>query len=213
MQTNPTASHDRIAKVRAGDVDALAAAFEEYRPRLARTVRFRIDPRLAGRIDPEDVLQDAFLRAAQRYSYVEGDTEQCLFIWLRMIVLQALADLHRHHLGARKRDAGREVGLGWAGPSGGSASVSLVHCLLASVTAPSRAAQRAELAERLTGALEQMDPIDREVLAMRHFEELANQEVAAILGIQQGAASIRYVRALRRLKAIMDGLSDAGPRA
>ena len=88
-------------------------------------------------------------------------------------------------------------------------SMSLAQCLLGTVTSPSLAMQRVELAERLRAALEQMDPVDREVLALRHFEEMANHEIAEVLGIEQKAASIRYVRALRRLKEILDGTSMA----
>jgi RNA polymerase sigma-70 factor (ECF subfamily) len=198
----------RIVKIRAGDDQALVAAFEEYRPRLLRTIRFRIDPRLLGRIDPDDVLQDAYVSARQRHAHVEGSAEPSLFIWLRLIVLQTLTDLHRQHLGAQKRDAGREVGLNR--PAGSNAtSVSLARCLLASVTSPTQALRRVEVSERLRAALDQMDEIDREVLALRHFEELANHEIAEALGIEQKAASIRYVRALRRLKTILDGTSIA----
>jgi len=196
----------RVERVRGGDREALAAAFEEYRPRLARTVRFRLDPRLAARLDPDDVLQEAYLGAAQRCAHVEGTTEQSLFIWLRLIVLQTLADVHRRHLGAQKRDAGLEVAMRQRSPSA-SATMSMAQCLVASVTSPSLALRRAELAERLREALDRMDPIDQEVLALRHFEELANHEIAEVLGIQQKTASIRYIRALRRLKEILADVS------
>jgi RNA polymerase sigma-70 factor (ECF subfamily) len=196
--------------VRAGDADALAEAFQEYRPRLLRTVRFRLDVRLVGRIDPDDVLQEAYVDATQRHGHVEGSTESSLFVWLRLIVLQTLTDVHRQHLGAQKRDAGREVAMHRAAPPDAT-SVSLARCLLGSVTSPSQAFARAEVADRLRTALDQMDAIDREVLALRHFEELANHEVAEVLGIEQKAASIRYVRALRRLKGILDSTSMANP--
>lgn len=196
---------DRVARVRAGETAALAEAFGTYRLRLLTTIRFRLDARLAGRLDPEDVLQEAFLSASQRHSHVEGNGELALFLWLRLIVLQTLADVHRRHLGAQKRDAGREFGLP-AARGGTSTSMSLATHLAASITSPSMALYRLELAERLRDALNQMDETDREILALRHFEELANQEVAEVLGIQQKAASIRYVRALRRLKEIMDGM-------
>ncbi len=208
--TEPHATQDRIDRVRAGDAEALAAAFAEYRPRLLKTAHFRLDPRLAGRIDPDDILQEAYLSAAQRCSHVEGQTEQSLFIWLRLIVAQTLADLHRRHLGARKRDAGREVA-GRMGDAATSTTMPMARCLLASVTSPLTALRRAEVAERLRAALDRMDPIDREVLALRHFEELANHEIAEVLGIQQKAASIRYVRALRRLKDILDEVSGMDP--
>jgi RNA polymerase sigma-70 factor, ECF subfamily len=216
-ETNPCTKRDqemassRIERVRTGDMQALAAAFDEYRARLARTVSFRLDLRIAGRIDPDDILQEAYISASRRCAHVEGDTEQSLFIWLRLIVLQTLTDLHRRHLGAQKRDAGREVTLRHPSPSA-SASLSMARHLVASMTSPSQVLGQAELAERLQRALDLMDPVDREVLALRHFEELANHEVAEVLGIQQKAASIRYIRALRRLKTILDEVSGTNPR-
>lgn len=198
----------RIERIRNGDTAALAEAFDGYRPRLVKTVAFRMDPRLAGRVDPEDVLQEAYLAAAQRCAHVQGDTEQSLFIWLHLIVVQTLIEVHRRHIGAQMRDAGREVAL-HHGTGHETTTLSLAHCLLASVTSPSGAVQRHELGERLRAALDRMDPIDREVLALRHFEELTNQEIAEALGIEQKAASIRYIRALRRLKVILEGQSGA----
>ncbi|MBP7933411.1 MAG: sigma-70 family RNA polymerase sigma factor [Phycisphaerae bacterium] len=194
---------ERVARVRRGDTDALAAAFDEYRPRLLKTATFRLNPRLLGRVDPEDVLQEAYLNAAQRCAHVEGDTEQSLFIWLRLVVAQTLIDIHRRHLGAEMRDAGREVSLR-AQFSSDETTVTLAHNLLANITSPSLALRRIELSERLRAAIDGMDPIDREVLLLRHFEELTNQEISAVLDLDRKAASIRYFRALRRLKAILE---------
>ena len=153
MESDRDTANDRILRVRNGDTEALAAALDEYRPRLLKTARFRLDPRLVGRVDPDDVLQEAYISAAQRCAHVEGSTEQSLFIWLRMIVIQSLVDLHRRHLGAQKRDAGREVAFLGPSPSA-SMTMSLAQCLLRSVTSPSRALRRVELAERLQAALD-----------------------------------------------------------
>ena len=122
-----------------------------------------------------------------------------------LIVGQTLVDVHRRHLGVQMRDAGREVSLHGAGHPQAT-SMSLAACLLGQVTSPSQAAVRAEMSAQLEAALESMDPIDREVLALRHFEELTNSEVAEVLTIQQKAASIRYVRAIKRLKAVLSQL-------
>lgn len=203
---------DRITRVRQGDANALAAAFDEYRPRLLKTVTFRLNPRLLGRIDPEDVLQEAYLNAAQRCAHVEGETEQSLFIWLRLVVAQTLVDVHRRHLGAEMRDAGREVALRTQFSSD-ETTVSLAHNLMAGITSPSLALRRIELSERLRAAIDGMDPTDREVLLLRHFEELTNQEISAVLGIDRKAASIRYFRALRRLKTILEEAGGFDPQA
>lgn len=203
MDACQTHGGDRIERVRNGDAQALAEAFDAYRARLIRTARFRLDPRLLGRVDADDILQEAYVNASKRCTRVEGDNEHALFIWLRLIVLQTLADVHRRYFATRKRDVAREVPLHAGGGSAATTSLSMACCLLASITSPTRVVRRAEAMKRLEAALESMDEIDREVLALRHFEELANHEVAVVLGIEQKAASIRYVRALRRLKSIM----------
>jgi RNA polymerase sigma-70 factor (ECF subfamily) len=124
------------------------------------------------------------------------------FLWLRFLTSQKLLELHRHHLGAQARDAGREVSL-HRGSLPGTSSAALAAQLLGHLTQPSQAAIRAEMKIRLQDALNSMDPLDREVLALRHFEHLSNAETAQTLGIGESAASKRYVRALRRLKEIL----------
>ena len=200
-------------RLRAGEVQALAELFAMHQARLWRMVNFRLDRRLLGRVDPDDVLQDGYLAAAQRIQHYAAVTAMSPFVWLRLIVSQTLVDVHRHHLGAQLRDAGREVAI-QAGGGEQTTSASLAIHLADSLTSPSQAAQRAEAIVQVEKAIADMDPIDQEVLALRHFEELTNGEVAEVLGIQRKAASIRYFRAIRRLKTIMAGvpgfLDDAG---
>ena len=197
-------------RLRRGDEPALAELFSEHRERLWRVVRFRLAGLLQSRIDPDDVLQEAYLAAAQRLKHYGGDSQMSPFVWLRAIVAQTLIDLHRRHVGAQMRDAGREVaidGCHYAQATSASVAIQLVGHL----TSPSQAAARAEMLDIVGKAIETMDPIDREVLALRHFEELTNSELAEVLGIEPKAASIRYIRAVRRLKAIlveMPGLLD-----
>lgn len=165
-------------------------------------VRFRMDRRLFGRVDPEDVLQEAYLAAAQRLEHYGDGTSFSPFVWLRMVLMQTLIDVHRHHLGIQMRDADREVGLPgcWGGQT---TSASLAAQFVGKLTSPSQAAARAELLAHVEQAIAAMDPIDQEILALRHFEELSNSEVAEVLRIQQKAASIRYVRAIKRLRAVL----------
>jgi len=202
-------ARDLLDRLKRGDREALAALFSRHRDRLARGIRFRLDPRLQPRLDVEDVLQEVYLSSSHRIGSFPGDTEESFFVWLRILAGQTLIDLYRRHLGAQARDAGREV----AGPGGRyfqatSTSMAIQFQLAADRTSPSQAAIRAEMSRQLEGAIEGMDPIDREILALRHFEELTNGETAEVLGIQQKAASIRYVRALKRLKEILAKLSD-----
>jgi RNA polymerase sigma-70 factor (ECF subfamily) len=117
--------------------------------------------------------------------------------------------LYRQHVGAQMRDANREISL-QSIPLAPGTSASLAVQLLANLTSPSQVAIKAEMAGRLEIALETMNPIDREILALRHFEELSNQETAEVLGIEPKAASIRYVRALKRLKEIMSAMPGMG---
>jgi len=191
-----------INRVIRGDRDALAELFLQYRPRLWRMVNFRLHPKLRGRIDPDDVLQEAWLRAVDRMSSFLREASHSSFIWFRMIVSQALIDLHRKHLDAEKRDASREQSIhGWGNDSTSSA---LSFHLMARQGSPSSAMGRAELAAQLDAALLCMDESDREVLALRHFEELGNSETARVLNMSEQAAGMRYLRALRRLRQVLE---------
>ncbi len=184
-------------QLRGGDDAVLAALLERHRERLQRMVHFRLDARLVGRIDAEDVVQDSYVEAEKRLSAFRGDDKPFL-LWIRLITQQTMIDVHRKHLGAAMRNAGREI----KAPASGTLSGFFV----ASVTSPSNAAMREEVRHHVEEALESMDEIDREVLLLRHFEELSNKEAAAVLGIQENAASNRYVRALGRLKGLLGEL-------
>ncbi|WP_439625186.1 sigma-70 family RNA polymerase sigma factor [Gemmata sp.] len=192
-----------IARLRAGDRGALAELFDRHRDKLRRMVQLRLDHRLAGRVSPSDVLQEAYIDALKRVDHYFDKPDQPFFGWLRLVVGQRLADVHREHL-AQKRNAGKDVTID--APAPGTDSACLAAYLLGGLTSPSHAAAKNEAYAQLEEALNQMDPVDREVLALRHFEELSNTETAEILGIQPAAASKRYVRALARLKQILETL-------
>jgi RNA polymerase sigma-70 factor, ECF subfamily len=194
---------DELAeRLKRGDRDALAKLFAQHRERLWRMINFRMDRRLFGRIDPDDVLQEAYLAAAGRLEHYDSDSPFSPFVWLRMILMQTMIDIHRHHLGAQMRDADREIGRpGNRYPQ--TTSVSLAAQFVGQFTSPSQVAVRAETLNQVEQAVAAMEPLDQEVLALRHFEELSNSEVAEVLGIQQKAASIRYVRALKRLRSVL----------
>jgi RNA polymerase sigma-70 factor (ECF subfamily) len=201
--SDATGSDDLLTgRIHAGDHHALGDFFARHRERLRRMVRLRLDRRLQRRIAPEDVLQEAFLDAARRLAEYAADPRMPPFLWLRFLTMQQLQSLHRLHLGAKSREAGREVSL-YNGSLPAADSRSLAAQLLGRLTTPSRAAIRAEIQIKIQDALNAMDPIDCEVLALRHFEELDNGETAAVLGIHKGAAINRYIRALRRLKDIL----------
>ena len=198
------ADEDRDADVllkslRDGDEQSLAILFSRHRDRLWSMVTYRLDRRLKGRVDADDVLQEAYLDATERIDQFVMEHSGSFFVWLRLVVTQTLVNVHRRHLGAQMRDAKRDVSI-YAGQHQQTASTSLTLQLLGHLTSPSQAAVREETARKLEEAVDDMSSIDRDVLALRHFEQLTNSEVAEVLGIQKKAASIRYVRALKRLR-------------
>lgn len=199
-------SDDLLERARQGDPTAIEDIFTQNRDRLRRMVQFRLDRRLQGRIDPSDVLQDAFFEASRRLETYLSRPSMPLFQWLRFLVAERLITLHRKHLGAHCRDAAREISL-FAGPLPAASSAALAAQLIGNLTSPSEAAVQAERVLKLQEALNAMDPIDREVLALRHFEHLSRAETAQTLGIEESAASKRYVRALQRLKRTLAQLS------
>jgi RNA polymerase sigma-70 factor (ECF subfamily) len=191
-----------LAGVQGADQDALAALFARHRDRLGRMVEFRLDPRLRRRVSTSDVLQEAYIDALKRLPHFQADPEVPFFIWLRTVTVQRLIEVHRQHLGAQARNAARDVSL--AGGAGIEACSEMMAELFGDLTSPSQAAQRGEIMAHVREALDRLDPMDREVLALRHFEELSNHEVAALLGIQTAAASKRYVRAIERLRDVLE---------
>jgi RNA polymerase sigma-70 factor, ECF subfamily len=189
-------------RLRAGDDGALADLIQKHRDRLRRIVELRMDPRLHGRIDASDVLQDGFLDLAKRVESDLIDPDLPVFLWLRRVINDRLAICHRQHLGTRMRDAGREVSL-YRDPMPQASSAALASMLLGEVTSPSNAAIRAEQILQVQEAINSLDPIDREVVALRHIEELTRAETAVVLGISEEAGAKRYIRALKKLKTIM----------
>jgi RNA polymerase sigma-70 factor (ECF subfamily) len=145
-------------------------------------IRLRLNRRLQGRIDPSDVLQEAYLEVCKNFAEYVRAPSLPFYLWLRHITGQKLIAIHRQHLGAKMRDAGREITL-HRGALPEASSASLAAQLLGRLTSPTQAALRAELQIRVQESLNSMDPIDREVLILRHFEMLSNGETAKVLGI------------------------------
>ena len=198
----PDHSENELDLLRNEGEQALATIFSRYEQRLERMIRFRLNRKLWGRVDPSDVLQETYFESARRLPNYLRDAAVPVFVWLHGMTGQTLIDVHRRHLGTQSRDAGREMSMRRDGGSMAT-SICLAVRLVADLTSPSHAAIRDEMYNELRDPPDQMDPIDREVLVLRHFEELTNKEVAEILGLQKAAASNRYVRALKRLKTIL----------
>ena len=186
-----------------GDRQGLDELLGRHRTRLTRMVALRLDPRVRGRVDASDVIQEASLEAVERLDEYLKDRQMPFFLWLRYLTSQKVLELHRRHLGAQRRDARREVRL-HHGPWPEATSADIAQQLLGKLTAPSERAIHAEQKRRLEEALNTMDPVDCEVLVLRHFEQLTNAEAAAELGLEQSTTSKRYIRGLKKLRGILE---------
>ncbi len=202
MTSDSTETNRLLELVATSDAQALDALLIRHRARLRRMVALRLDQRLRQRIDPSDVIQETFLEASSRLPSYLNAPAMPFFLWLRFLTGQKLVTLHRHHLGAQMRDADNEIALhGGAFPEASSAV--LAGHFLDRDTRPSEALVRAERKAQLYTALESLTPLDREILALRHFEQLSRAEIAAVMGLSEAAAGKRYIRALEKLRQIL----------
>ena len=190
-----------------GGETALAELFSQHRERLLRLIEFRLDARLQSRVDSEDVLQESYIEISRRLNDFLASPEVSFYVWARQLTLQTLIDIQRRHFG-QKRSPQREQHPRYNPVD--QTSDSIARVIRSQLTSPSRAMIRAEESQQLHDALASMDATDREVLALRHFEHLGNQEVAEALGLSPTAASNRYVRAMMRLGEILRQLARPG---
>lgn len=208
-QQAPSAESSETAKIlrraEGGDRNEFEDLLSRHRPRLRRMVELRLHQQLRGRVDPSDVVQDSLLEASRRLAEYLRDPPMPFFLWLRFLTRQQIVALHRHHLGTKARDPRREVSL-YGGATPEATTEALAAQLLGHRDTPSEAVARVELQLRLQEALNSLDPLDREVLALRHFEQLGNAEAAREMGVGEAAASKRYVRALYKLKGVLTHL-------
>ena len=191
-----------LQKAAGGDEPAVQELFARHRDRLKRMVHLRLSRRLQGRVDDSDVVQEACLDCARRLQEYLADPKLPFYLWLRHMTTLKLAEIHRRHLGTQLRDADREVTLHRGGLPEAD-SMSLAAHLLGQLTTPSQAAIKAETRLLVQDALNNMDPVDREVLALKHFEQLSTSEIAEVLGMSKAGAGSRYLRAIKRLKEIL----------
>ena len=200
-----------LVQAKAGDAGAVEQLLAEHREPLRRVVGLRLDPALARRVDASDVVQDVLLEASRRLQDYLRDPKLPFHLWLRHLAKDRLIDAHRFHRQAQRRSLDREQAHApaWADAS----SVQLIAQLLDHERTPASAAVQQELERRLQEALGRMDEPDREVILMRHHEGLSNQEVAAALGLSEAAASMRYLRALRRLRTELVGEGESSTEA
>jgi RNA polymerase sigma-70 factor (ECF subfamily) len=204
MSGEPAHTTELLERVRAGDMRAQAELFEAYRARLRRMVDLRLDGRVAARLDPSDVLQEVYLDMAGQIDAYMRDPGVDVYVWLRGLTWERLLKLHRRHLGAACRAACRERAL----PLDSSAA--LAEQFLSRGPSPSEALLKEELRRRVQQALAKLDEEDRDVILMRDFEDMTNGEVAQALGLGASGATMRYGRAIFRLKEILSAGWPAG---
>jgi RNA polymerase sigma-70 factor, ECF subfamily len=192
-----------LTRASEGCPDAWKELVTQYTPRLKRMIHIRLDDRLSGRVDASDVIQDVLLQASHRLSDYLNDPQVPFYVWLRTLTIDRIGRLHRFHLSTQARDVKREISLA-EGAMPEVSSGALAHELCRDQIEPPEEVIRREQIQALQRALEALDPLDREVLTLRHFELLTSAEVALILNITAAAAAKRYFRAVRRLRDTID---------
>ena len=203
MNNESVTHEERLAKAIDGDSESFAKMFEDYRPRLRRMVDLRMDARARARFDPSDVLQEAFVEAARALpKYAEKREQMPFFLWLRLITGDRLAKFHRKHLGTQKRDATREAKL--VPDVVGASSIYLASQLVGEFTSVDHNLKVQEAKQQLEDALEAMDEKDREIIAMRHYEELSTEEIAIVLNMTKSGVLKRYARAIEKLTTAIE---------
>jgi RNA polymerase sigma-70 factor (ECF subfamily) len=191
----------------AGDATARGRLLDRHRGRLRGMVAIRLDSRLTARVDPSDLVQETLAEAHRRLDAYLRDRPLPFYPWLRQIAADRLADLHRRHVVSRKRTVAREeAGLRLADGS----ELELARRLVGSVSAPSARLRRDDRLQQLRSALAALPDRDREVLVLRHLEQLPPRDIAAVLGIREGAVYTRHLRALERLRRLLDGIENGG---
>jgi RNA polymerase sigma-70 factor, ECF subfamily len=202
MDGDSTATRNLQERIQGGDAQAAGAMFARHRARLRKIVRLRLDRRLQDSIDPSDVLQEAYQDYVRELPGYTRQPTLPVFLWLRRLTGRKLLEIHQRHLGTQAPAGDHDISL-IRGALPEASSASLAAQLLGKFTSDTQAAAQADFQTRLQEVLNSMDPVDREILVLRHFEMLNNDETAAVLGITTSAASIGYIRALKRLKVIL----------
>ncbi len=196
-----------ISRASAGDAEALVTLFESHRQRLKRMIDLRMDARIRSRCDASDVLQESYVEMCRRIPELAEGNQESFFVWLRRIAFGRLSKMHRKHLGAQMRTVDREVSLDSI-PGPDASSICLASQLAGQFTSVHRNLVQAELEVKFRVILEAMSENDREILALRHFEELSTEETAAVLGLTRSGVLKRYSRALGRLSEAIKRETD-----
>lgn len=209
MWPDAETTQEILEQVRQGDTDAAGRLLDRHRDSLHRLVEMRLDRRIRRRVDASDIVQEVMVEANRRLKLYLQDPSLPFHLWLRQMARDRIIDAHRRHRASRKRSVDREQPMRAAGGLDHS-TLDLLAQLSDPQITPATAATMHELERRVAAALERLEEQDREVIFMRHVEQLSNQEVALALGLSGPAASMRYLRAVRRLRAeLVDSIAES----
>jgi RNA polymerase sigma-70 factor (ECF subfamily) len=204
--TDPDKTGNLIERTRNGDEAAFETLFNRHRVQLRRFIAMRMDRRMATRVDASDILQETYMDAFRRFSSYLRQDAMPFHLWLHWIAREKVIGMHRRHLGAGKRAVQHEVPLMPV-----DSSADLVSGLMGRMASPSQELARAELAEQLRVALGRLDADERDLILWRHFEQLSARDMALLLDITEAAANKRYIRAVEKLRKILNDMGVSGP--
>lgn len=211
MWPDPTKTQELLSGARRGDSSAINRLLDRHREALRRMVQMRLDQKIQGRIDVSDIVQDVLVEANRRLPQYLEDPALSFHLWVRQIAKDRIIDAHRRHRVSAKRSVDREQSLAVPAALDRSA-VELAAQLRDPELTPAAAATRQEMTQLVEQALTHLSEPDCEIIMMRHYEQLSNTEVAEVLGLTEPAASMRYLRAVRRLRQLLLDYSQA-PRS
>lgn len=200
-------TEELLLGAKAGDDDAINRLIERHRGAVLRMVQMRLDQKIRRRVAVSDVVQDVMIDASRRLQDYIANPVMPFHLWLRHIAKDRIIDAHRRHRGSQKRSVDREHGLAVPGADDHS-TMDLAAQLCDGELTPAAAATQREMAKRVEAAITELGEQDGEIIIMRHYEQLSNQEVAQALGLSEPAASMRYLRAVRRLREMLTGSGD-----
>ncbi|MCA9219918.1 MAG: sigma-70 family RNA polymerase sigma factor [Planctomycetales bacterium] len=202
MWPEPDKTEEILAHVQAGEASAVDQLLDRHREPVRRLVQMRLDQKIQRRVDVSDIVQDVLVEANRRLQEYLAKPVMPFRLWIRQIAKDRIIDAHRRHRVSAKRSIDREQPL--VAPAGlDQSTIQLAAQLCDPELTPAAAATQQEMARRVEAAIEELGEQDHEIIVMRHYEQLSNQEVAQALGLSEPAASMRYLRAIRRLRTAL----------
>ena len=202
------ATAELLVNVREGQQDAVEELLGRHRDSLRRMIAIRLDQRIMQRLDVSDVVQDVLIEANRRLVDYVNNPSIPFHLWIRQIAKDRIIDAHRRHRLSAKRSIDREQPMGGGQNQPDQSTMELANQFRDAALTPAAAATQRELARHIEMAIQHLRDGDREVILMRHYEQLNNQEIAQALGLSEPAASMRYLRAVKRLREVIDSLPD-----